>query len=75
MRQILNLSIPQNMVSIVKDRAKKHGFESVSEYIRFLLNLDTDLISPQELLAISKRADREYRTGKIKKINSLAELL
>lgn len=67
--------MPPNIALAVRERAKKHGFETVSEYVRFLLNLDTDLISPQDLLAMSKRADREYRTGKLKKLNSLAELL
>lgn len=63
------------MAATVKKRVQKYGFASLSEYIRFLLELDEELISPAELLAMSKRADREYKAGKLKKLSSLEELL
>ena len=75
MRKILNISLPQPTAKAVRERAKKYGFESISEYVRFLLDMDTDLISAKDLLTISKRADREYASGRIKKLHSLADLL
>lgn len=75
MRAVLNLSVPQKTAETIKSRAKNYGFSSLSEYIRFLLDLDEDLISPEELLKISTRADREYKAGSVKKFKSLADLL
>lgn len=75
MRTILNLSLPPKIAISVKKRAKQHGFSSVSEYIRFLLEMDTDLISVEDILKMGRKAEREYRSGKIKQLNSLADLL
>ena len=74
MRSILNVSLPSKTAKAVKARASKRGFASTSEYVRFLLNLDENLISADELLAMAKTADREYESGKIKKYKSLASL-
>lgn len=75
MRTILNISLPKDKAYAVKKRAQRRGFSSTSGYIRFLLDLDKDLISPIELLAMAKKADREYRAGKLKKYKSLQDLL
>jgi hypothetical protein len=75
MRSILNLSLPPKTASRIKERARKRGFATTSAYVRFLLESDDDLISPDELLAMAKRADREYRSGKTKKLASLKDLL
>ena len=63
------------MAKTVKTRAKRRGFASISEYVRFLLDQDEDLISADELLAVSRRAESEYGTGKLKKLSSLEELI
>ena len=75
MRKIVNISLPQATAQVVKSRARKRGFASTSEYMRFLIDQDDNLISADDLLAMSKKADRDYRAGKLKKLDSLAELL
>lgn len=75
MRHILNVSLPAPTINLLKTRVKRGGFDNVSEYIRALLELDSDLISKRELLEISRRADREYVHGKTKKLRSLADLI
>ena len=75
MREILSLSLPKMTVAEVKRRAKKRGFKSTSEYVRYLVDLDEGLISPEQLLSMSKRADREYHAGKFKEHKSLTEIL
>ena len=74
MRSILNVSLPPKTASKLKKKVKQRGFESVSEYIKLLVELDSELISKDELLAMSKKADKEYQSGKMKKLKSLAEL-
>lgn len=75
MRSILNLSLPIETLKLVKKRVKSGGFESVSQYIRMLLEQDDGLISADELLKMSKRAEKEYSEGKLIKRKSLAELM
>lgn len=75
MREILSLSLPKMTVAEVKRRAKKRGFKSASEYVRYLVDLDEGLISPEQLLVMSKRADKEYRAGKLKEYKSLSKIL
>jgi len=75
MRSILNLSLPKETFETVKKRVKTGGFESASQYIRLLLEMDEGLISADELLKMSAQADREYRQGKLIKRKSLAELM
>lgn len=75
MRSVINISLPEDEAKVIKDRAKKAGFDSVSGYVRSLLALDEELISEEELLAMSRQADKEYKSGKIIKAKSLASLL
>ncbi len=75
MRSILNLSLPPAEAQVVKRRAKSRGFASASQYVRFLLELDENLITADELLKMSARADAEYKSGKLIRRKSLAELL
>lgn len=58
--------MPPKMAQILKRRALRRGFATTSEYVRFLINLDTELITAKELLELSARADKEYATGKLK---------
>jgi Arc/MetJ-type ribon-helix-helix transcriptional regulator len=75
MRSVINISLPPKVAQKVKMRAKRFGFSSTSEYVRSLLDMDDNLISSEELLEMSRRADREYTTGKLIKAKSMADLL
>jgi len=75
MRQVLSLSLPEQIAQEIKSLSKKRGFASVSDYIRQLIELDKDLISADELLAMAQEAEKEYKTGRTIKANSLADLL
>lgn len=75
MRKILNISLPEKTATTAKKTAKKAGFSSVSSYVRFLLDEHSELITVDELLAMSKRADKEYKSGRMKSYKSLSELI
>lgn len=75
MREVLSVSLPSQTLATIKQKTKKRGFGSVSEYIKHLLYLDEDLISEDELLKSVRQARVEYKNGKIIKANSIAELL
>jgi len=75
MRSIINISLPQETARITKLRAKRAGFNSVSEYIRYLLKIDDDLIGEDELLQMSSRADKEYRSGALYKHGILTRIV
>ena len=75
MRQVLSLSLPQKTTKEIKKSAKQRGFDSVSGYIKYLFELDKDLISETELLNSIKSARKEYKEGEAIKAKSLAELI
>jgi Arc/MetJ-type ribon-helix-helix transcriptional regulator len=75
MRQVLSLSLPERSSEKIKELAQKRGFKSVSEYIKYLIDLDSNLISDTELLNSVKKAREEYKTGTTIKANSLADLI
>jgi len=75
MRQILSLSLPQQVVKDIKKNTKKKGFPSVSSYIKYLFESDNDTISTDELLEDVKFSEKEYQKGKSIKASSLADLL
>lgn len=75
MRQVLSISLPGETVKEIKNRIKVRGFDSVSNYIKFLVEEDDELISEKELLQAVKEARKEYKEGKTIKAKSLAELL
>ena len=50
MRQVLSLSLPQQMTKEIKKNAKQRGFASVSGYVKYLFELDKNLISEKELI-------------------------
>jgi len=75
MRQVLSLSLPQKTTIEIKKSAKQRGFDSVSGYVKYLFDLDKDLISETELLSSIKSARKEYKEGKTIKAKSLAELI
>lgn len=76
MRQVLSISLPGDMIKTIKQRVKNEGFNSVSEYFKYLFKMDTeDIISEEELLKDIKQARKEYKEGKTIKADSLADLL
>jgi hypothetical protein len=75
MRSIINISLPKETAVIAKRRAKMAGFVSMSEYVRALLEMDDGLISADELLKMSERAHKAYRSKKLVHAHSLADLL
>jgi len=75
MRQIISLSLPTQTTNQIKTRSALRGFNSVSGYIKYLLEMDNDLISESELLNTIKKSRQEYKTGKTVKAKSMAELL
>ena len=75
MRQVLSLSFPEKTTKEVKILAKERGFASLSSYIKYLVELDKDLISETELLKSIRESRKEYREGKSIKVESIAELI
>lgn len=74
MRAILTTSLPQKTVKEIKQKAKKMGI-SVSSFILYLISLEKDLISEDEILKMAKQAKQAHKQGKTKKLNSLADLM
>ncbi|MBU1164616.1 hypothetical protein KKA15_03575 [Patescibacteria group bacterium] len=75
MRQVLSLSLSKQTTKEIKKNAKQRGFDSVSSYVKYLFNLDKNLISETELLNSIKEARKEYKEGKSIKARSLADLV
>ena len=75
MRQVVSFSLPTKEAQQIKQRAKKHGFNTMSAYILSLLKTDDDLISETELLRAVDEARKEYAAGKSVRASSLADLV
>ena len=75
MRQVLSLSLPPEINKKIKVRSKTLGFDSVSSYIKYLVNSDDDLIGVDKILKAARQAKKDYDEGKIIKATSIAELL
>jgi len=68
------ISIPVSPAEAKKTRAmaRRRGFQTLSEYIRFLLaEDDVDLISSEEILKRSEQAKHLYRRGKLQNLDTL----
>ncbi len=70
MRTILNLSLPEATVLEIKKSAKKGGFVSVSEYMRYLVREEKERELSKRVL--EDRARFEQGTGKV--LRSLKDL-
>jgi Arc/MetJ-type ribon-helix-helix transcriptional regulator len=75
MRQILSLSLPQKDSKDIKSLSRQRGFNSLSGYIKYLIDLDRELISEKKLLKSINEARKEYKSGKTIKAKSMSELL
>jgi hypothetical protein len=75
MRKVLSISTTEVMEKKVKCNAKKNGFDTISAYVNYLFSMNDDMISEEELVERSERAREEYKTGKLIKAKSLADLV
>jgi len=75
MRKVLSISVPQQVAKTIKKKVKSRGFTSVSNYFQYLLKLDDELISEQELLKDIELGQKEYDDGQTITANSMADLL
>lgn len=73
MRSILSVSLSPDKKKEIEQRAKKAN-KSVSAYIVHIIDLEKNLISEDELVQMAKLATKEYKSGKTKKLRSLADL-
>ena len=74
MRAILNISIPEKEKWEIERRAKK-AKQTVSGYIFSIITFANNMIQEDELVDMAKQADKDYRTGKAKKLKSLSDLI
>lgn len=70
MRQILNISLPKEMVTSVKREVKERGFSSVSEYVRSLIRKKWD----EDMWRQIQQSEKEIAEGKGVKLRSLKDL-
>lgn len=71
MRNIINISLPAEMVKVVKQEVKKGKYASVSEFFRSLLR---DYEEESKLLAELEKSRREFEAGKGKVLHSFRDL-
>ncbi|MBU1176939.1 MAG: ribbon-helix-helix domain-containing protein [Patescibacteria group bacterium] len=70
MRNIVNISLPAEMVKIVKREVKKGRYASVSEFFRALLREYEE----NKLLTELEESHREFKAGKGKVLHSFKDL-
>ena len=70
MRNIINISLPKEMVSQIKAGAKEGKFASTSEYILHVIRA----YNAERLYKIIQEGDREIREGKAKRLRSFKDL-
>lgn len=76
MRTSVSFNLTQAEAQRTKKLARARGFDTTSQYFRFLLSQDdVDLISEHELVKRSKEVERLYRSGKLVQAESLEDLL
>lgn len=75
MRKVLTISITPEVEKEIRDNSKKRGFNSISSYFKYLISLDEDLISKEELICDAKDSIEEYKKGDSIRANSIKDLL
>ena len=75
MRQVLSISLPEQVTKQIKKLSSKRGFASVSSYINYLVELDQNLISETELLQSVREARKEYKKGDTVVVNSMEDFV
>ena len=74
MRSILTISLPPRKKEEIAKRAKKSN-KTISAYIIGVMEMEKTLISEDELLRMSREAEKDYNQGKTKTLKSLSNLL
>jgi hypothetical protein len=74
MRQVLSASFPADVVSDIKERAKKKNV-SVSSYFLYLHEIEKEMIGEEEIIALRDQARSDYKKGKTKVLHSLADIV
>lgn len=74
MRKVLSISLTPETEKAIKNKTKKKGFDSVSSYIKYLISIDEELTSEEDLLKKVEKAEKEYKKGKFIKADSMTEL-
>ncbi len=70
MRNVINISLPENMVRAVEEKMKKNHFSTKSEFFRSLIRLWMEGKLAEEL----KESRNELRQGRGKLLKSLKNL-
>ena len=70
MRDIINISLPQELAALVKKEVKEKKFASVSEYFRALLRSKLE----NKILANLNKSRKEIASNKGKILHSLKDL-
>jgi hypothetical protein len=71
MRKVLNILVTDYLEKEIKKTAKQRGFSFASDYIKMLILENSDLVSEEELIKISKSARKDFKNGKLIKEKSL----
>ena len=74
MRSVLSVSLPAEKKKAIEWRAKKAN-KTTSAYVMYLFELEENLISEDELVAMAKKSEKDYKSGKTKKLEGLADLM
>ena len=75
MRKVLSLSLPETTAKKIKTLSKQRAYKSVSSYVKYLVEMDEELISEKELLQTIKQSRTEYKKGQTVTAQSMADLL
>ena len=70
MRNIVNISLPKQLVKIIKKEVEVEGYASVSEFIRYLIREWNNNKLAEEL----KKDRLDFKAGKGKILKSLKDL-
>jgi len=71
MRQVINISLPEELNSAVEGMVKKGRYSTKSEFLRDLIR---ERIAEEDILARVERSRREIRAGKGKVLKPSCEL-
>ena len=71
MRNVINISLPENSVKFVESEVKKGKFATKSEFFRVLVRKWEEDFLLKEL----KEAQKDFEAGKFKKLRSLKDLM
>lgn len=74
MRATLSISLPKEKKREIEERAKKAN-QTTSSYIIRVVELEKSLISEEELAKKATKAEKDYKSGKTKKLTSLRDLM